>query len=124
MTADHQRVVVLAEDIIWSERLARLLREVGAEPIVVRDAAAYETAIVDAGAVLVDLTAVRVDPLLAIERARAAELRILAVGQHDDHALRKRALAAGAERVFAYRKLFEDGEATLRGWLASPYPVA
>jgi DNA-binding response OmpR family regulator len=116
--------VVLAEDIIWSERLARLLREVGAEPIVVRDAAAYETAIVDAGAVLVDLTAVRVDPLLAIERARAAELRILAVGQHDDHALRKRALAAGAERVFAYRKLFEDGEATLRGWLASPSPVA
>jgi electron transfer flavoprotein alpha/beta subunit len=44
---------------------------------------------------------------------------VLAVGQHDDHELRKRALAAGADRVYAYRKLFEDGPATFATWLAA-----
>ena len=28
-----------------------------------------------------------------------------------------RALAAGADRVLAYRKLFEDGPATISAWL-------
>ena len=45
---------------------------------------------------------------------------MLAVGQHDDLELRKRALAAGAERVYAYRKLFEDGPRTLEAWLETP----
>jgi hypothetical protein len=31
--------------------------------------------------------------------------------------LRKRALARGAERVFAYRKLFEDGPATIAAFM-------
>jgi hypothetical protein len=52
--------------------------------------------------------------------ATAAGARVLAVGQHDDHELRKRALAAGADRVFAYRKLFEDGPATIEAWLGRP----
>ena len=119
MTAPGPRVVVLAEDIIWSERLMRLLRAVGAEPIGARDMAAFEAAAAEATGAIVDLTAVRLEPLVAIGRGRAAGLRVLAVGQHDDHALRKRALAVGAERVYAYRKLFEDGEATLSAWLAT-----
>jgi DNA-binding NarL/FixJ family response regulator len=70
-------------------------------------------------AVVVDLTARGYDGIAAIEKAAEARpgLAILAVGQHDDVALRKRALAAGAERVLAYRKLFDDGPATLRRWL-------
>ena len=72
-----------------------------------------------ADAVLVDLTASNYDPIAAIERAASAGRRVLAVGQHDDAAYRKRALAAGAERVYAYRKLFEDGPATLAAWLES-----
>jgi hypothetical protein len=111
-------VVVLAEDIIWSERLGRLLRAVGAEPVVVRDRSAFEAATHDATGAIVDLTTVRVQALAAIAQAHAAGVRVLAVGQHDDVALRKRALAAGAERVYAYRKLFEDGESTLRTWLS------
>jgi hypothetical protein len=43
----------------------------------------------------------------------------LAVGQHDDLPLRKRAVAAGAERVLAYRKLHEDGPAVIAAFLAS-----
>jgi hypothetical protein len=44
---------------------------------------------------------------------------VLAVGQHDDHVLRRDALAVGADRVLAYRKLFDDGPATIERWLAA-----
>jgi len=44
-------------------------------------------------------------------------VHVLAVGQHDDHELRKRALACGADRVLAYRKLFEEGPATIEAWV-------
>jgi hypothetical protein len=70
-----------------------------------------------AGRAVVDLTARAYDGVAAIGIARAAGLRVLAVGQHDDLDLRRRALAAGAERVYAYRKLFESGPATLAAWL-------
>ena len=43
----------------------------------------------------------------------------MAVGPHDDVALRKRAITAGAEKVLAYRKLFEDGPGTIGRWLGS-----
>jgi len=68
--------------------------------------------------VIVDLTARAYDGVEAIATARAAGRPVLAVGQHDDHELRKRALAAGADRVYAYRKLFEDGPATIAAWIA------
>jgi hypothetical protein len=51
--------------------------------------------------------------------ASRAGVPALAVGQHDDLELRKRALAAGASRVLAYRKLFEDGPDTLAAWLGA-----
>jgi DNA-binding NarL/FixJ family response regulator len=86
----------------------------------VRSLAALRTALAEADRVIVDLTARAYDGVEAIEAARAAGVAVLAVGQHDDHDLRKRALAAGADRVYAYRKLFEDGPATLGAWLGSP----
>jgi len=46
-----------------------------------------------------------------------AGARVLAVGPHDDIDLRRRALSSGAERVLAYRKLFEAGPATIEAWL-------
>ena len=70
-----------------------------------------------AGRAVVDLTARAYDGVAAIAAARAAGARVVAVGQHDDVELRKRALAAGAERVFAYRQLFEAGPSKLRAWL-------
>ena len=124
MTGDRRRIVVLGDDLIWSERLTRLVAAAGADPVTARDAASYRAALADAEGVIIDLTATRYEPLTAIERAHGAGLRVLAVGQHDDHALRKRALAAGAERVYAYRKLFEDGPATVAGWLAGAATTA
>ena len=53
----------------------------------------------------------------AVRATSDAGRRVLAVGQHDDAELRRRALAAGADRVHPYRKLFEDGPGTLATWL-------
>jgi hypothetical protein len=71
----------------------------------------------DVDRVIVDLTARAYDPITAIAQAHAAGRMVLAVGQHDDLALRRRALAAGADRVHPYRRLFEDGPRQLAAWL-------
>ena len=113
----QRAVVILADDLIWSTRLVGQVRTTGAAPVHVRDAAAFERALPGTDRAIVDLTARAYDGVVAIEAARAAGLRVLAVGQHDDLDLRRRALAAGAERVYAYRKLFESGPRTLAAWL-------
>jgi hypothetical protein len=113
------RVAILADDLIWSTRLTDAVRAAGAEPRAVRSLDAFALALPDAARVVVDLTARAYDGVAALELARAAGRPSLAVGQHDDHDLRRRALAAGAGRVYAYRKLFEDGPRTLAAWLAA-----
>ena len=115
------RVLVLADDLIWSTRLAGHVRTAGAEPMVVRSAGAFAAALVESGpgGAIVDLTSRAYDGLAAIAAARDAGVAVLAVGQHDDHVLRRNALAVGADRVLAYRKLFEDGPATIARWLAA-----
>ena len=112
-------VVVLAQDLIWQDRLARTLEGGGASVTRAKTAAELDEALVGADALVVDLTARAYDPLAAISRAREAGARVLAVGQHDDVQLRKRALALGADKVLAYRTLFDDGPRTLAAWLAA-----
>jgi hypothetical protein len=112
------RIAILAQDLIWSDRLSRAVQAAGGEPTRAKTAPEFDGALVCADLAIVDMTASAYDPLAAIERARSAGARVIAVGQHDDLALRKRALARGAERVFAYRKLFEDGPATIEAWMA------
>lgn len=112
-----RRVAILADDLIWATRLAGHVRAAGAEPVAVRDLATLVAALGDVRLAIVDLTARAYDGVAAIERATASGARVLAVGQHDDLELRKRALSAGAERVYAYRKLFADGPRTLEAWL-------
>jgi hypothetical protein len=72
---------------------------------------------------VVDLTARAYDGIAAVRLAAAAGLRVLCVGQHDDGASRRAALDAGAEAVFAYRTLFENGHAKLAAWLGVPAPA-
>jgi hypothetical protein len=111
--------MVLAQDLIWQTRLASQVAAAGGRPVTARSLADLDRNLRDrdADGLIVDLTARAYDPIAAIERATTVGVRVLAVGQHDDHPLRKRALAAGAERVLAYRKLHEDGPATIGGWL-------
>lgn len=82
-----------------------------------RTAAEFDRALERADFAIVDLTARAYDPLQAIERGVAVGARVLAVGQHDDVDQRKQALARGADKVLAYRKLFEDGPATIETWI-------
>lgn len=114
------RIAILAQDLIWSDRLARAVEAAGAAPVRAQTAPEFDRALEDADFAIVDLTASAYDPLIAIERARSTGARVLAVGQHDDIDLRKRALARGAERVFAYRKMFEDGPAMIAAWTRRP----
>jgi DNA-binding response OmpR family regulator len=116
------RIAILAQDLIWSDRLSRAVEAAGAEPVRAKTAPEFDRALVCADIAIIDLTARAYDGLVAIERARSAGVRVFAVGQHDDLDLRKRAFARGAERVYAYRKLFEDGPATIRGWLSTSPP--
>lgn len=118
-SAVADRVLVLADDLIWSTRLVAHVREAGAQPTAVRTAAAFEAGLGDADAAVVDLTSRAYDGLAVIAVARDAGVAVLAVGQHDDHVLRRNALAVGADRVLAYRKLFDDGPATISRWLAA-----
>ncbi|HVL53652.1 MAG TPA: hypothetical protein VM344_05275 [Vitreimonas sp.] len=83
-----------------------------------RDPDGFLAALDGASVAVIDLTARAYDGVAEVERAAQRGVRVLAVGQHDDLELRKRALAAGAERVYAYRKLFEDGPGTLGAWLS------
>lgn len=120
-----ETVAVLADDLIWATRLVGQLRTLGAAPVRAGSADAFAAVLASGAAsrAVVDLTARAYDGVAMTRRAAAAGLRVLCVGQHDDHALRKAALAAGAERVYAYRKLFEDGHAALAAWLGVPVPA-
>ena len=118
-------VAVLADDLIWATRMVGQLRTLGAVPVRVRTADAFEATLAS-GAVsraVVDLTARAYDGVAMTRRAAAAGLRVLCVGQHDDATLRAAAREAGAEHVYAYRALFEHGHASLAAWLGVPAPA-
>ncbi len=72
---------------------------------------------------IVDLTARGYDGIAAIAAAASAGRSVLAVGQHDDLEARRRARAAGAVRVLAYRRMFEDGPRQIGAWLSAPQPL-
>ena len=112
-------VLVLADDLIWSTRLVGQVRAAGFEALPARSAEAFHAGLDNAEGAIVDLTSRAYDGLAAIAAARDAGVPVLAVGQHDDHVLRRNALAVGADRVLAYRKLFEDGPASIARWLAA-----
>jgi DNA-binding NarL/FixJ family response regulator len=119
-------VVVLADDLMWATRITEAVRRAGGRPVqlgseaelsVALEATALEDEQTVHGAI-VDLAARRFDGVAAIERVAAARLPVIAVAEHDDQVTRKRALRAGASRVFSYRKFFEDGTRLVEGWLA------
>jgi DNA-binding NarL/FixJ family response regulator len=120
-----ETVAVLADDLIWATRLVGQLRTLGAVPVRAGSADAFAAVLASGAAsrAVVDLTARGYDGVAMTRRATAAGLRVLCVGQHDDRALRTAALAAGADRVHAYRKLFEDGHAALAAWLGVAVPA-
>jgi DNA-binding NarL/FixJ family response regulator len=100
-------VQVVADDLIWASRLSAAVERAGAS--VVRSGG---------DAAVVDLNGRSYDGVQAVAQAAAAGRPTIAVGQHEDVALRKRALAAGARRVFSYNKMFSDGPRVVADLLA------
>ncbi|HUG48257.1 MAG TPA: hypothetical protein VMP67_07565 [Candidatus Limnocylindria bacterium] len=111
MDSNERRVAVLADDLIWASRLVAALERSGARPL--RSGTAQQLAdLLQQGpvaAVVIDLNGRTYDGVDAVRAAAQAGRPVLAVGQHEDLELRKRALAAGARRVYSYNKLFRDG---------------
>jgi DNA-binding NarL/FixJ family response regulator len=97
------------------------VRGADAVAVPVRTTPGLEAALPDVDHVIVDLTARAYDGIAAIALAHAAGRPVLAVGQHDDIDLRHRAIAAGADRMHPYRRLFEDGPRQLAAWLAQDH---
>ncbi len=115
---------------MWSTRIAEAVRRAGGAAVTLRTDAELAVALEAheladeatlAGAI-VDVAARRFDAVTAIGRLRASRLPVMAVAQHDDQLTRRRALAAGASRVFSYQKFFSDGPRLVSGWLSASTP--
>jgi DNA-binding response OmpR family regulator len=123
-------VVVLADDLMWSTRITEAVRRAGGSAVQLGtdDELAIALQAYELGdrqsiaGAIVDLAARRFDGVAAVERVTQARLPVIAVAEHDDQVTRKRALKAGATRVFSYRKFFEDGTRLVEGWLAANAP--
>jgi len=123
-------VVVVADDLMWATRITEAVRRAGGSAVRLDSETELAVALEaqelgderSISGAIVDLAARRFDGVVAIERVSAARLPVIAVAEHDDQLTRKRALAAGATRVFSYRKFFEDGTRLVEGWLAAGTP--
>lgn len=89
---------MVADDLIWASRLTAAIERAGAHPV--RSGG---------DAVIVDLGGRAYDGVAVVAEVSADGTPTIAVAQHEDTALRKRALTAGARRVFSYNKMFSDG---------------
>ncbi len=109
-------VIVVADDLIWSSRLRAAVERAGTTWLAAGSTKELADALTSSSAeaaVIVDLNGRAYDGVEAVRVASEAGHRVLAVGQHEDTDLRRRALAAGARRVFSYNKLFSDGPAVV-----------
>ena len=123
------RLLVLADDLIWSTRLEGQGRTLGAivqrfttaQPLMTALAAEPAT---PSDLVAIDATARAYDAEVAVRAVAATGARVLALVQHDDPEGRASLIAAGAVRAMPYRALFERGHAILAGLLDLPVPPA
>jgi DNA-binding response OmpR family regulator len=120
----ERRVVVLADDLIWASRLVAAAERAGATAIRATSALELQRRLDEGGgaAVIVDLGGRRYDGVAAVQLAAVSGRPTIAVGQHEDQALRRRALDAGAQRVYSYNKLFRDGPAVIAGLFERAQP--
>lgn len=113
-------LLLVADDLIWASRLRAAADRAGAGSSTVATLEELERRLGagDVEQVIVDLSGRRYDAVDAVRLAAGAGAAVLAVGQHEDLDLRRRALAAGARRVFSYNKLFSDGTSVVADLLS------
>jgi DNA-binding response OmpR family regulator len=113
---DSRTVLVVADDLIWASRLVGAVEKAGSSAMVAASSDKLAAALRDLpeeAAVIIDLNGRGYDGVKAVLEAAEGGRHVLAVGQHEDRELRRRALDAGALRVFSYNKLFSDGPAVV-----------
>jgi DNA-binding response OmpR family regulator len=117
---------------MWATRITESVRRAGAPVVNLKTEEELTLALQadDVGeeptvrGAVVDLNGRRYDAINAIGLVRSARLPVIAVAQHDDQVTRKRALSAGASRVFSYEKFFRDGTRLIEGWLTAAEPAS
>ena len=105
-------VRVVADDLIWRSRLVAAVGRAGATPVGAGGVAEF---------VVVDLNGRGYDGIAAVEAAATGGATVIAVAQHEDSETRRRALTAGARRVFSYQKMFSDGPQVVADLIAGRY---
>jgi CheY-like chemotaxis protein len=122
---DGPRVIVLADDLIWADRLGRAVEAAGGRAVRIGTDRALAVELASSPDsrpfAVIDLTARAYDGIEAVRQVTASGTRVLAVSQHDDQPTRQAALEAGAERVLAYRKLHAAGPETVGAFLAGRF---
>jgi DNA-binding response OmpR family regulator len=105
-----QPVLLLEDDLFFSEKVRTTLRHLGYETVVARNLGEFERRLAaEAPAlVMVGTGSARVPWAEAIRQAKAAGRPVLAFGSHVDLAAQATARAAGADRVVANAKLVAD----------------
>ena len=111
------RIAVVTDDLIWATRLSAAVERAGAVPVRLSGRGALPPEPCDGA--IVDLARRGGDGIEIIARLREAGLPVIALADHDDAPLRKRALVAGADKVLAYRKMHADGPEVVAAWLAT-----
>ena len=106
-------ILVIADDLIWASRLSAAAERAGLAP---RRASALPDA-AGATTALVDLGGRRYDGIEAVRRLSEGGASVAAVCNHEDVALRRRALDAGASHVWSYNRFHREGPRLLERWL-------
>ena len=106
-------VRVVADDLIWRSRLVGAVERGGALAVSAADDAA--------DLAIVDLNGRGYDGIAQVAAAVAGGATVIAVAQHEDSETRRRALTAGARRVFSYQKMFSDGPQVVADLIAGRY---
>jgi DNA-binding NarL/FixJ family response regulator len=106
------RVVLASGDLLFGSKVEGMIREAGFEPV----AAGAEDALL----VIVDLTNSETDPAEALALARAsAATPAMAYFAHTDDEIRRKALAAGYEKVVPRSRMMREGVDLIKA-LAAP----
>ncbi len=118
-------ILALEKDLFFSVKMRDTLRHHGMEVKSVRSLPAFEQGLAATGdekpaLVIVNTATTGVDWEVAIRRARAASLPVLAFGSHMDLEAREKAIQAGAQRVVANSKFTSDMPGLVKRMLNEP----
>lgn len=109
-------VGILADDLIWASRLSAAVERAGARPVGLSRLGSHH----GLRAAIVDLGGRAYDGVERVAALADAGISVIGVSQHEDLALRKRALEAGARRVYSYNHVFRHGPQVVADLLAAP----